>query len=69
MNDNVYRETFVKTTTDPEYIYKAVCEQHPYEYGWIVGEPKVTNLGNGNYKIEIPLEKHDNLENRIGRSR
>lgn len=63
MENNIYRETFVKTTSDPWYVYEQVCECHTAEYGWTVGEPKIQDLGNGEYRISIPLEQDRSKKN------
>ncbi len=58
MNEEIeYQEDFVRTTQDPKYVFQQACEAHPREDGWRVGTPIIENLGDGNYKITIPLMK------------
>ena len=62
-----YRETFVRTTSNPQYVIDAVKDSHPEEKGWTIGEPIIEKLENGEYKVSISLSKrNDELIERKG---
>lgn len=60
MEENVYKEVFERTlrAEDVDYKIAAVLESHPESLGWVHGEPRVENLGNGMVKLSIPLAKY-----------
>lgn len=59
MEENIeYTENFVRTTYNPDHVIREVNEAHPSEYGWVVGDATITDLGNGQFEVSIPLTKY-----------
>lgn len=57
----VYKEVFERILNENDVQFKiaAVKEAHPESLGWIVGEPVIEKLGNGEVKLSIPLAKYE----------
>lgn len=58
-NDDIYREIFAKKTSksNVDYIMQNITETYTEDKGWHVGDPVITDLGNGEVLIQVPLEK------------
>ena len=57
-NELVYEENFVKTTTNPEYVYYSVCETYTMDLGWVVEKPTIEKIDDQYYRITIPLKRY-----------
>jgi hypothetical protein len=62
----VYSETFVKTTYNPQYVIQEMYKLYTPELGWEIGEPEIIDLGNGTYKLSVPLKKYKVEEQKFG---
>ena len=63
MEENLeYQEIFERSGFDTlrqaEYKINAVIEEHPEEYGWVIGKPEITQDNDGKYRVRIPLKKY-----------
>ena len=58
MEDIEFQGIAEKITTNPHEVLHEFAQKYPEENGYELGIPKIEDLGNGKFKVSIPVTKY-----------